>query len=338
MAPSTIAQESPVASTSLLRHLSHRQILTVLTGLMTGMLLAALDQTVVATAMPTIVAELGGLSRLSWVVTAVCLRRPSPRRCSMARSVTSSGASTSSRLPSRHFFAGSALAGLSQSMLQLILFRAFQGLGAGGLMVTAQAIIADIVSPRERGRYQGYMGAVSWRRVDSRATGRRFPHGPSPWRWASTSMSPWASRRSSSRRRLRPAPKEAGGQTGSVRRLRRHPCCLGAAVTCVVQAHDMGRGHLAARRSPPIEGPGLGSCGSASRAGSWSSIRAAEPLISPSLFRIGTFNIGLGDELHHRVRHVRRSRFCFVFLQVASGTMRDELRAVAAAVHARPVR
>ena len=139
--------------------MTHRQILVVLTGLMLGLFLAALDQTIVATALPTIVGEFGGLDHLSWVVTAYLL----------ASTVTSPLYGKISDLYGRKvvfqtaiglFLAGSILCGLSQNMAQLIAFRAIQGLGAGGLIVMALTIIGDVVSPRERGRYQGYFGAV----------------------------------------------------------------------------------------------------------------------------------------------------------------------------------
>ncbi len=140
-------------------HLSHRQVLVVFSGLMLGMLLAAIDQTIVATALPTIVGDLGGLTHLSWVVTAYLL----------AVTVSTPLYGKLGDLYGRKrlfqsaiviFVAGSVLSGLAGSMGQLIAFRAVQGLGAGGLIVLAMAIIADVVSPRERGRYQGVFGAV----------------------------------------------------------------------------------------------------------------------------------------------------------------------------------
>src|SRR5688572_30430832 len=139
--------------------LTHRQILTVFSGLMAGMLLAALDQTIVSTALPTIVGELGGLDHLSWVVTAYLLT---------ATAATPLYGKLSDIYGRRALFqaaivifvAGSALCGLSQNMLQLIVFRGIQGIGGGGLMAMAFAIIGDVVSPRERGRYTGYLGAV----------------------------------------------------------------------------------------------------------------------------------------------------------------------------------
>ncbi len=139
--------------------LSHRQIMVVFSGLMAGLLVAALDQTIVATALPTIVGDLGGLSHLSWVVTAYLLTStisvPLYGKISdlYGRKVLFQAAIVI-------FVAGSMLSGLSRNMAELILFRGLQGVGGGGLIAMAQAIIGDIVSPRERGKYQGYLGAV----------------------------------------------------------------------------------------------------------------------------------------------------------------------------------
>jgi EmrB/QacA subfamily drug resistance transporter len=139
--------------------LGHKQVLIVFSGLLLAMLLAALDSTIVATALPTIVGELGGLERLAWVVTAYLLAQTivTPLYGKLGdlygRKVMLQSATVI-------FLVGSALCGMSQDMTQLILFRALQGLGGGGLMVTAQALVGDIVPPRERGRYQGIFGAV----------------------------------------------------------------------------------------------------------------------------------------------------------------------------------
>ncbi len=139
--------------------LTHRQVLIVLSGLMLGMLLAALDQTIVATALPTIVGELHGLNHLSWVVTAylltTTLSTPLYGKISDLH-----GRKKIFQIAIVIFLVGSALSGLSRNMDQLIAFRALQGLGGGGLMALAMAIVGDIVSPRERGRYQGYFGGV----------------------------------------------------------------------------------------------------------------------------------------------------------------------------------
>ena len=132
---------------------------TIFIALMLGMFLAALDQTIVATALPTIVGDLGGLNHLSWVVTAYLLAS------TVSTPIYGKLGDMYGRKPVFQaailiFLAGSMLAGLSQTMGQLIAFRAIQGVGAGGLIVSAQAIIADIVPPRERGRYMGLIGAV----------------------------------------------------------------------------------------------------------------------------------------------------------------------------------
>ncbi len=138
---------------------SHREVMIVFSGLLLGMLLAALDQTIVATALPTIVGDLGGLSHLAWVVTAYLLTATASTPL-YGKIGDMYGRKLIFQAAIVIFLVGSALSGLSQNMTELIAFRAFQGLGAGGLMVGAQAIIGDIVSPRERGRYQGYMGSV----------------------------------------------------------------------------------------------------------------------------------------------------------------------------------
>jgi EmrB/QacA subfamily drug resistance transporter len=139
--------------------LSHRQILVVFFALGTGMLLAALDGTIVATALPTIVGELGGLDHLSWVVTAYLLTATTSTLL-YGKISDLYGRKIVFQAAIVIFLAGSVLAGLSQNMLQLILFRGLQGVGGGGLMVLAFAIIGDILSPRERGRYTGYLGAT----------------------------------------------------------------------------------------------------------------------------------------------------------------------------------
>jgi EmrB/QacA subfamily drug resistance transporter len=138
---------------------SKREIYTVMSGLMIAMLLAMLDNLVVGTAMPTIVGELGGLAHLSWVVTAYALATgvATPVWAKLGDLYGRKGVFMASIVI---FLAGSALAGISQDMMQLIAFRGIQGIGAGGLMVGAMAIIGDLVPPRERGRYQGLMAAV----------------------------------------------------------------------------------------------------------------------------------------------------------------------------------
>jgi EmrB/QacA subfamily drug resistance transporter len=139
--------------------LSQRQIFIIFSGLLLGMLLASLDQTIVATALPTIVGDLGGLNELSWVVTAYLLASTSSTPL-WGKLGDLYGRKQLFQFAIAIFLVGSALSGISRNMEMLIGFRALQGLGGGGLIVTAQAIVADVVSPRERGRYQGIFGAV----------------------------------------------------------------------------------------------------------------------------------------------------------------------------------
>jgi EmrB/QacA subfamily drug resistance transporter len=153
------ARAKPRAGKSEPRPLTHPEIRAIVLGIMLAMFLGALDQTIVATALPTIGRHFGNLADLSWVVTAYLLTGTAStplygklsdihgRRLVM---LTAIGI----------FIAGSLVCALAPSMTVLVLGRGLQGLGGGGLMALAQTIIADIVSPRERGRYQGYIGAV----------------------------------------------------------------------------------------------------------------------------------------------------------------------------------
>jgi EmrB/QacA subfamily drug resistance transporter len=141
------------------RLLTQRHILAALSGLLLGILLGALDEFVVATALPTIVADLGGLSQLSWVVTAYLLAA-TPSIPLWGKLGDLYGRKRVFQLSLAVFLAGSVLCGTAASIGQLIGFRAFQGLGAGGLFTLPMAIVGDLVSPRERGRYQGYIQAV----------------------------------------------------------------------------------------------------------------------------------------------------------------------------------
>ncbi|TAN23531.1 MAG: DHA2 family efflux MFS transporter permease subunit [Actinomycetota bacterium] len=131
----------------------------IIGALMLAMLLSALDQTIVATALPTIAADLGGLNHLSWVVTAYLITSTVSTPL-WGKLGDLYGRKKLFQISIVIFLIGSALSGLSQSMIQLIAFRALQGIGGGGLIVGSQSIIGDVVSPRERGKYQGYFGAV----------------------------------------------------------------------------------------------------------------------------------------------------------------------------------
>ena len=152
-------QRTAAAIPAVARPTATPRVGVIFSGLMLVMLLAALDSTIVATALPTIVGDLGGLERLSWVTSAYLLAQTA---------VTPLYGKLGDQLGRKRilqsavvlFLIGSGLCGLAQSMTELIAFRAVQGLGAGGLIVLVQASVGDIVSPRERGRYQGLFGAV----------------------------------------------------------------------------------------------------------------------------------------------------------------------------------
>src|SRR5439155_4574961 len=141
------------------RALAHPEIRTIVLGIMLAMFLGALDQTIVATALPTIGRHFGDIDDLSWVVTAYLLTGTAVTPL-YGKLADIHGRRVIMLTAIGIFVLGSVACALARSMPALVMARAFQGLGGGGLMALAQTIIADIVSPRERGRYQGYIGAV----------------------------------------------------------------------------------------------------------------------------------------------------------------------------------
>jgi EmrB/QacA subfamily drug resistance transporter len=153
------AAESASLGNGALPGLNRRRILLIIGALMLGMLLAALDQTIVSTALPTIVGDLHGGSHIAWVITAYLLATTVSTPL-WGKLGDQYGRKIFFQASIVIFLVGSVLSGLSGSMVMLIAFRAVQGLGSGGLMVGAQAIVGDVVSPRERGRYVGLFGAV----------------------------------------------------------------------------------------------------------------------------------------------------------------------------------
>ncbi|MEU9148681.1 MFS transporter [Streptomyces sp. NPDC048349] len=136
-----------------------REVLVSIGALLLGLLIAALDQTIVSTALPTIVSDLGGMAHLSWVVTAYMLASTAATPL-WGKLGDQYGRKKLFQYAIVLFLIGSALCGLAQDMAQLIGFRALQGLGGGGLIVLSMAIVGDIVPPRERGKYQGLFGGV----------------------------------------------------------------------------------------------------------------------------------------------------------------------------------
>lgn len=167
---------------------THKEIMYVMTALMICMLLSALDQSIVSTALPRIASDLHGITKLSWVITAYLITS------AIATPIYGKLGDLYGRKKIFQsaiiiFLVGSALCGLSQSMNELVLFRALQGIGAGGLMSTVIAIIGDIIPPRQRGKYQGLFGAVfGISSVVGPVLGGLFADAPSllgvtGWRW-----------------------------------------------------------------------------------------------------------------------------------------------------------
>ncbi|WP_370145040.1 MFS transporter [Streptacidiphilus sp. EB129] len=181
-APAVAPAVSPAVSPADEPQLTPRRLRLVFAGLMLALLLAALDQTIVATALPRIVGELHGLQHMSWVVTSYLLAS------TVGLPVYGKLGDLLGRKPVFQFaivvfLLGSALSGWSHSMNQLIAFRAVQGVGGGGLMIGVQAIIADVVSPRRRGRYMGLISAVfGLSSVAGPLLGGWLTDGPG-WRW-----------------------------------------------------------------------------------------------------------------------------------------------------------
>lgn len=148
--PSNIQENTPP---------SPREVRTVLAGLMLALALASLDQNIVGVALPQIVSDLGGLHHLTWVVTSFLVTSTATTPL-YGKLSDMYGRKPLFVVAIMIFLIGSSLCGLSRTMTELVVFRGIQGLGAGGLMVLAQTTIADLVAPRERGRYQGLFGAV----------------------------------------------------------------------------------------------------------------------------------------------------------------------------------
>ncbi|MEU8752871.1 MDR family MFS transporter [Streptomyces chartreusis] len=155
----TLAEESAPPAASQPPVLDRRRRNVVFVTIMLGMLLAALDQTIVGTALPTIVSDLGGAEHMSWVVTAYLLAE-TVATVLVGKFGDQFGRKLVFQISAIVFITGSFLCGLASNMTMLILWRAMQGVGAGGLMVTAMALIADVIPLRERGKYQGAIGAV----------------------------------------------------------------------------------------------------------------------------------------------------------------------------------
>ncbi len=262
----------------------HKRILVILGALMLGMLLAALDQTIVATSLPTIAGDLHGLNHLSWVVTAYILTATISTPL-WGKLGDLYGRKKLFQAAIIIFLVGSALSGLSQDMAQLIGFRALQGIGAGGLMVGAQAIIGDIVSPRQRGKYMGYFGAVFGLSSVIGPLAGGFITQHLSWRWVFYINLP-----------IGIIALAVIAVVLQLPRQRTHhsidflgTALLGAGVTAIILLTTWG-GTTYAWGSAPILSLAVAAAVFVT-AFCWAEVRAAEPVIPLKLFRISVFSV-----------------------------------------------
>lgn len=264
---------------------THRETLVIIAGLMLGMFLAALDQTIVATALPRIASDLHGVEHLSWIVSGYLLTSTAATPI-YGKLSDLYGRKIMLQIAIVIFLFTSALCALATTMGQLIAFRALQGLGGGGLLAMAHATIADVISPRERGRYQAYFASTfAVASVIGPVLGGVFADHLT-WRWVF-----WIN-----------LPIGVGALIVSqsaltrviAKRLRHKIDYLGAllvvtAVCCVLLVTTMG-GNEAAWRSPLIEGLAAAALGLFVLCVA-QELRASEPILPPRLFANATFSI-----------------------------------------------
>ncbi|WP_255459319.1 MULTISPECIES: MDR family MFS transporter [unclassified Nocardiopsis] len=319
--PETARPEGSARGRAMVRHESERRerrehrggrIAVIMTALMLTVLLAALDQTIVSTALPTIVSDLGGLNHLSWVITAYLLA---------VTAVTPLWGKLGDQFGRKPLFltciavflAGSALCGTAQDMLQLILFRGVQGVGGGGLMVLASAIIGDVVSPRERGRYQGLFGAVfGVSSVAGPLLGGLFVDHLT-WRWVFYVNLPLGFVAFATVLAALPRRQSAGRQSIDYAGI----VLLAATAVCLTLVASWG-GSLYAWWSPQVVG--LLVAAAALGTGWWlSARRAPEPVMPLSLFRNPTIAVAMAIGFCVGFAMMGSMAFLPLFLQVVHG-------------------
>lgn len=295
---------------------THRETLVIIAGLMLGMFLAALDQTIVAAALPRIATDLGGASYLVWVVSAYLLTSTAATPI-YGKLSDLYGRKIVFQTAIVIFLLASVLCGLAASMGQLIAFRALQGVGGGGLIAVAHAAIADVVSPRERGRYQGYFASVfAAASVIGPALGGLFA-GSLTWRWAfwvnlplalaALAMSQIALKRLTAKR-SRPRIDYLGA------------LLIVAAVGCALLATTMG-GNGVTWDSPVVEAL-AGATLALLVVGIVHERRAVEPILPPGMFREPTFVAASAISVMAAIAMLGLIVFTPLFLQLVYG-LRD---------------
>jgi EmrB/QacA subfamily drug resistance transporter len=287
-------------------------LIPIFVALALGMFLAALDQTIVSTALPTIVGDLGGLEHLSWVVTSylVASTASTPLYGKLGDTL---GRKPVFQAAIVIFLTGSLLSGAAQSLDELIIFRAVQGIGAGGLMVGAQAIIGDIVPPRERGRYMGFIGSVfAVSSVAGPLLGGFFVDNLS-WRWVFYVNLPVGIA----------ALMVVAAKLHLPRHTERNPvdwlgfATLTTAVACLILMTSWG-GSQYAWGSPTIIGLGVAAVALAVGFGLWER-RVPDPLIPPHLFGSRVFDVANATGFIVGLAMFGALTFLPLYLQVVRG-------------------